>query len=302
MKGYFKLCIGLVFVLILTGCFAEDYDVGVPTAHLNFDRLSFQLTEANVSWKTASENVQQTIEDMEEYASSLNEIKVPSGQAVSLDFKENKKNGGDIWTDAKITVTLLKDQKRIELALDDSGEFKFPTNEGNYILEVEFKSSAGMAQYAGNIVIEKTSKETKTMDGKLPEFSSMEMPSIKKVKVPGTEGAVFDHSYEEVCWNNCGNNNQYKYPDIHSGDVEIGDELLIDWLNMKPHPSEINFIYINTENRDYEVIKKDSIDITNTPLKIKIDKEKINSQYAVEFLWKNGREIIGRSMLNFRLE
>lgn len=154
VKIFFKLFIGMLFVFTLTGCFGEDYDVGVPTAHLNFDISSVQLTEANIRWNTASEDVQNTIEDVEKYASSLNEIKVISGQKVFLDFKENEENGGDIWTDPKITVALLKDDKRTELVLEDSREFKFPTNEGNYVLEVEFINSAGSAQYVGNVVIE----------------------------------------------------------------------------------------------------------------------------------------------------
>jgi hypothetical protein len=154
MKLFFKLSIGLLIAFTLTGCFAEDYDVGVPTAHLDLDLLSVQLTEANISWNTASEDVQKTIKDIEEFASSLDEIKVFSGQKVFLDFKENEDNGGDIWTDPKITVALLKDDKRTELELDDSREFQFPTNKGNYVLEVQFISSAGSAQYVGNVVVE----------------------------------------------------------------------------------------------------------------------------------------------------
>ena len=153
MKFLFKLSIGFFFVLALSGCFGEDYDVGVPTAHLDFDISSAQLTEANISWNTASEDVQQKIEDIEEFASSLEEINVFTGQKVFLDFKENEENGGDIWTDPKITVALLKDNKRIELEIDDSREFQFPTNKGNYVLEVEFINSAGSAQYVGNVVI-----------------------------------------------------------------------------------------------------------------------------------------------------
>ena len=154
MKLIFKLFIGMLFAFTLTGCFGEDYDVGVPTAHLNFDISSVQLTEANISWKTASEDVQKTVKDTEEYALSLDEIMVFSGQKVFLDFKENEKNGGDIWTDPKLTVALLKDDKRTELALDDSREFQFPADKGNYVIEVEFINSAGSAQYVGNVVIQ----------------------------------------------------------------------------------------------------------------------------------------------------
>lgn len=133
----------------------EDYDGDVPIAHIYIDNSNVRLTEANISWNTANIGVQQTIEDIEEYASSLNAIDVSSGSKVFLDLKENVENGGggDIWTDSKITVSLLKDNERIELELDESREFLFPKNTGNYVLEVEFVNSAGKAQYVGNVII-----------------------------------------------------------------------------------------------------------------------------------------------------
>ncbi|MDN7227327.1 hypothetical protein QWY15_08495 [Planococcus sp. N064] len=48
MKLYLKLLIGLLFTSALTGCIGEDYDVGVPTAHLYNDTGDMQLTEANI--------------------------------------------------------------------------------------------------------------------------------------------------------------------------------------------------------------------------------------------------------------
>ena len=57
-------------------------------------------------------------------------------------------------TDPEITVALLKDSKKVELPLDDSWEFKFPTNKGNYVLEVDFINWAGSAQYVGNVIIQ----------------------------------------------------------------------------------------------------------------------------------------------------
>lgn len=154
MKVFVNLLIGLLFAFTLTGCIGEDYDVGVPTAHLNFDHSSVQLTEANISWKTASEDVQKSIEDIKKYASSLDEIKVLPGQKTSLDFEENEKNGGDIWTDAQVSAFLLKDDARIELEFDDFREFQFPNDKGSYVLEVKFSSTAGSAQYVGNVSIE----------------------------------------------------------------------------------------------------------------------------------------------------
>lgn len=154
MKLFLKLFAGLFLALTLTGCFGEDYDVGVPTAHLSFEIIEIPLTEANISWETQSENVHETIEDVEEFALSQNEIKVSANQKTTLDFKENEKNGGDIWTDPEITAVLLQGENRIELDLNDFREFEFPDVKGNYVLEVKFINTAGSAQYVGNILIQ----------------------------------------------------------------------------------------------------------------------------------------------------
>lgn len=153
MKILMKSWLVILLALSLTGCFGEDYDVGVPTAHLYTDNSSIQLTEANIDWSTASENVQQSIENIEEFTLSQQTIHVSSGEKIFLDFKENEENGGDIWTDAKITIWLLTENERIELELDESSEFHFQNITGNYVLEVEFVNSAGKAQYVGNLMI-----------------------------------------------------------------------------------------------------------------------------------------------------
>lgn len=154
MKLYLRLFIGLLFALTLTGCFGEDYDVGVPTAHLVLGFTDIQLTEANISWETQSENVHETIDDVQEFGLSEDEIKVFANQEATLDFKENEKNGGDIWTDPEITAVLLNGEEQIEIKMNDFREFRFPSDKGNYVLKVEFKSSAGSAQYVGNILIQ----------------------------------------------------------------------------------------------------------------------------------------------------
>jgi hypothetical protein len=294
----------MLFVFALTGCFGEDYDVDVPTAHLHIEiglqDIETQLKEANISWSSSSGDVEETIDNIEEFGLSQDAISVSPNQKAFLEFKENEDNGGDIWRDPKITAELWKDGEQIDLDLKDYREFQFPTNEGSYVLVVEFIDPANKAQYVGNIVIEETTKQTNINDGKLPVFTLMEIPSIKKVNSAETDGVLFDYSYEEVCWNNCSKNNKYNYPDIHSGDVEIGDEIQVDWHNMKPQPTDINLLQIDTEN--VEVIKKESLNIDNTPLDIEIDEKKIGTQYTVEFLWKEGNKLLGRSMLNFRLE
>lgn len=154
MKLHFKLFAGLLLVLILTGCIGEDYDVGVPTAHLEMDSQKKRLVEANIHWNTESENVHETITDIQKFALSQDEIKVSSNQEATLEFKENKRNGGDIWSDPKITAVLLKDEEQIEITTSAYTDFKFPSEKGNYVLKVEFKSTAGSAQYVGNIVVQ----------------------------------------------------------------------------------------------------------------------------------------------------
>lgn len=156
MKGFFRLFIGMFLVFILTGCIGEDYDVGVPTAHLYSEDLSttVQLTEGNISWSSSSGDVHQKIDDIQVFGLSQEEMKVSANEKVSLDFQENVRNGGDIWTDQKLTVALLKDEQRIKLELEDNREFRIPNNKGSYVLEVVFTSTRGNAQYVGNILIQ----------------------------------------------------------------------------------------------------------------------------------------------------
>ncbi|MED4691430.1 hypothetical protein [Peribacillus frigoritolerans] len=143
MKGFFSLFIGMFLISILTGCIGEDYDVGVPTAHLY-----------NVSWSSSSGDVDQKIDDIQEFGLSQEKMKVTANEKISLDFQENVRNGGDIWTDPKITVALLKDEQRIKLELHENREFQIPNNKGGDVLEVVFTSSRGTAQYVGNILIQ----------------------------------------------------------------------------------------------------------------------------------------------------
>ncbi|MCG3419827.1 hypothetical protein [Oceanobacillus jordanicus] len=290
---------GILFIFLLTGCFGEDYDVGVPAAHLQvgLQSLQTQLTEANVSWRSSSGEVDETIDNIEEFALEQNEIRVSPNQKASLEFKENEENGGDIWTDPTITASLWKNGKQTNINLKDNREFHFPTSEGNYVLEINFIDSANKAQYIGNIIIDKTSQQTEVTGGKLPKFTFMAMPTIKKIN---SDGLLFDNSYDEVCWNNCSDGSTYKYSEIHSGDVELGDKLLIEWSEMEPHPTEIYFHQIDTDN--YNAIEKGEIDTNTASLEIEVGEENSNAQYAIEFLWKEGNEIVGKSMLNFRLE
>ncbi|MFB6466751.1 hypothetical protein ACE38V_07965 [Cytobacillus sp. Hz8] len=53
MNRFFKLFIGLLFILTLTGCFGEEYDFTPPTVSLvNPDDITQEekLAEANIDW------------------------------------------------------------------------------------------------------------------------------------------------------------------------------------------------------------------------------------------------------------
>ncbi|MEN1968372.1 hypothetical protein WMZ97_09895 [Lentibacillus sp. N15] len=156
MKLYLKIFTGLLLALTLTGCIGEDYDVGVPIALLYFENITMpvQLTEANISWSSSSGDVEKTKDDIQRFGLSQDELKVSPNEKAFLNFEENEENGGDIWTDPKITVALLKDEQRVEIEMNDSREFRFPIEKGHYVLAVKFISSAGTAQYVGNILIQ----------------------------------------------------------------------------------------------------------------------------------------------------
>lgn len=300
MKKALKFVSAILLISALAGCFAEDYDVGVPRAYiLADDGLRGQptpLSEANISWSSSTGEVTETIEDIEELGLSQESIKVSQNQPASLDFKENEENGGDIWTDPTITAALGKDGEETKLDLDDSREFRFPQTEGNYVLEVEFIDRANEAQYLGNIVIEETPGQN---TGQLPKYTYMEMPSITKVDSADSNGAVFDHSYSQVCWNDCDADSNYDVPDVHSGDAQAGSKIVIDWGMMEPNPSEVKLIEIDDggEEVSEEIIATDSSAVT-----IEVNEKELGKQYSIQYLWRDGEELIGHSRLDFKLQ
>lgn len=143
--------------------------------------------------------------------------------------------------------------------------------------------------------VAKTEKQNDDEEGS--EFHT-EIPSINKISSDEVEIA-FDSAYEEVCWNDCENIETDNYIDMHSGDVEVGERILIDWTNMKPAPSEVNLIQVN--NSEEEVSKK-NIHTESSTLDIQVSKEEIGKQYAIQFSWEDGNKLKGYSVLNFKLE
>ena len=299
MKKHLKFALAILMVSALAGCFAEDYDVGVPRAYLLADDglrgQPMPLTEANISWSSSTGEVTEKIEDIEELGLSQEPVKVSPNQPATLDFKENEENGGDIWTDPTITAALWKDGEETKLELDDISEFRFPQTEGNYVLEVEFIDRANEAQYLGNIVIEEPAEQKA---GHLPRFTHVEMPSLTKLDSADPNGEIFDHSYSEVCWNDCEDKRAYNMPDVHSGEAEAGDRIVVDWGMMEPNPSEVQLIEIV----DGEEASEEAIATDLTAITIEVSEQELGKQYSVQYLWRDGEELIGHSRLDFKLQ
>lgn len=300
MKKVLILVSVLLSILMLAGCLAEDYDVGVPRAYLLADDglrgQPMPLTEANISWSSSTGEVMETIDDIEEFGLSQKVTTVSPNQPASLDFKENEENGGDIWTDPTITASLWKDGEETKLELNESREFRFPQTEGDYVLEVEFIGRADEAQYVGNIIIEKAPGQNA---GQLPKYTYMEMPSITKIGSAESNGDTFDHAYSQVCWNNCTPDSGFEVSDVHSGDAEVGDRIVIDWEMMEPNPSEVRLIELDSDEEEVseEIVSSDSSSIT-----MEVAEQDLGNQYSIQYLWRDGGKLLGHSRLDFKLK
>ena len=140
-------------------------------------------------------------------------------------------------------------------------------------------------------------------ENSLPAFKALVTPEITLLSAEGNVKYLFDSSYGEVCWNNCDEFIHFNYPNIHSGDVEVGNRLQFDWSSLKPQPTEIHLIHVvNRDEYDSKEVSRKQKTPENTPLTITVDEEMIGNQYAFEFIWKNGEVVEGRSIMNFKLE
>ena len=175
-------------------------------------------------------------------------------------------------------------------------------NENQGIQEKEDESQVSRQENTKKTQTEKVALENEQK--LLPDFESVPFPSISLLS--SDEDVIFtsfDHSYREVCWNNCDEFIHYKYPTIHSGDVEVGNQLQIDWSSLKPQPTEIHFIHVDkSDEYDPKEVSRKQKSPEYTPLTITVDEEMIGNQYAFEFIWKDGEVVQGRSIIDFKLE
>ncbi len=161
MNKWLKCVTGIFLIFTFSGCFAEDYDVGLPSARLDVGEmeglLAYPLTEANVSWSSSSGEVKNVVLNIEEFGPKQNKIFAYPTQEARIDIIENEENSGSSgasWPDS-IAVTLWENGKDTDLDVTEDGEFTFPDTEGTFVMEVITRNSSNKAQYVGYVEIKK---------------------------------------------------------------------------------------------------------------------------------------------------
>ncbi|MBN3555851.1 hypothetical protein JYA63_16355 [Fictibacillus nanhaiensis] len=154
IKQCLHVIAGFLFMLLLTACIAEDYDAGPPELRLSVKEDLFALKEANVDWKTEEKEFKNKVDNFLTLASEQEEIKLSPNQSAELILLENKEDGGE-YTNETMRVSLWKGNEELKLTTKSSSDysFSFPSEPGQYILEIDFATSKGYSQYVGNIIL-----------------------------------------------------------------------------------------------------------------------------------------------------
>lgn len=80
----------------------------------------------------------------------------------------------------------------------------------------------------------------------------------------------------------------------------MGDTIIVDWNTMDPQPTEVQLIEVSPNN-DSEIINEMTVSESEN-IMIEISEEEIGKQYTVQYLWKNGEVVTGKTMLGFEFE
>ncbi|MFC6463465.1 hypothetical protein ACFP65_00410 [Marinilactibacillus sp. GCM10026970] len=126
-----------------------------------------------------------------------------------------------------------------------------------------------------------------------------EVPSVKRINAGYDEQMEFDYMYEEVFWGVEEEDATYHFPNVHSGIVNLGDSILVDWSTMDPQPTEISLVKANA-NDTSEIISETTIS-DSREITIDVGEEEIGKQYALQYLWKDGEFVTGKTILSFEL-
>ncbi|WP_341285020.1 hypothetical protein [Priestia megaterium] len=148
MKKFISLFVGLFCTLSLTACFGETYDFTPPTVSLsNENRLDdIQLEEANVNWSSDKEYKKET-KDILTFGSKQHKFIVGSNEKDSLVFDNQD------FAVKDLNISVWKGDKKTQLELKDDSSFTFPSEKGQYVIEVNLLADSGSAQYVGNVLI-----------------------------------------------------------------------------------------------------------------------------------------------------
>lgn len=145
-----KLVLGWCLVILLTGCIGESYDFSPPTVSLvdpNYIGEETELAEANVEWYNDKKFNKRT-DDIYSFVQKQEPIIFNSGQQVDFLIE----NG--FFDPEGINISMMKNQHKIEVEVQDSQTFYLPKEKGEYLIEVNLESDKGDAQYVGKIVIQ----------------------------------------------------------------------------------------------------------------------------------------------------
>lgn len=146
-----KLILTVLFVFLLTGCIGEEYDFSPPAFLISStDNIGKeqQLIESNINWNYDKTFNKET-KDIFSLAKEQNKIYFNSGQELQFYLD------GGIFDAKKVEISLWKDEKRIDLDINNANQyFNLPEEIGEYIMVVELPGFHGDVQYVGNIVIQ----------------------------------------------------------------------------------------------------------------------------------------------------
>lgn len=129
-----------------------------------------------------------------------------------------------------------------------------------------------------------------------------EAPSVKRISAGYDVPMDFDHMYEEIFWGveEEEEGTAYQFLHVHPGIVNMGDTIVVDWNTMDPQPTEVHLIEVNPNN-DSEIINEMTVSESEN-IRIEISEEEIGKQYTVQYLWKDGEVVTGKTMLGFEFE
>ena len=156
-----KLVYICLTVLCLSGCIGENYSVGHPITKLEVNDATYDLKPSRVEWQTQGDSTSLDKDNIELLISESEQITVSQGQFIKIIFEDSIEDEGE-YTDIQIKISVIQNgntqllyEKDISSSmLEENHSFAAPSENGEYILEVEFTSNGDYAKYFGNLHVE----------------------------------------------------------------------------------------------------------------------------------------------------